>query len=124
MNQKIRTLTYLIVLATVVLLAYCFAPAAPKAPSGILLPISENHYAAVDPSQVTISQNGSGGGAVIGTINVQMYNADSANATEAACLSYIKNLAAQAGANNVTINAAFENPDENTFIFQATAFRN
>jgi hypothetical protein len=121
--QATRLIVYIIVFAIVLAIAWWATPARDFSPHGVLLPTSKTTYPAIDPQTVSVSQAPTASGAVIGTINIEAYTPDASRETEMAAVNYAKQLAAQAGANQVTITQFMTDPNGKTLILYAQASR-
>ena len=124
MTTASRLLIYAATLIFVLVCAYLLAPATNFVPQGIFLPSTLRVSAPIDPNSVIIS-NGSGAtGTLVGKIHVEAYVQTSPSQTEQAVITFMKNAAAQNGANNIVINQAFNDPSSDVLHFYATAYRN
>lgn len=122
-EQLTRLIAYVIAFALVLAIAWWGTPARDFTPHGVLLPTSKNAYPAVDPQTVSVSQAPIASGNVIGTINIEAYTPDATRDAELAAVNYAKQLAAQAGANQVTITQFMTDPNSKTLILYAQASR-
>lgn len=121
--QISRLIVYVIVFAIVLAIAWWGTPNRDFTPHGVLLPTSKTTYAAIDPQNVSVMQGMSATGTVIGTINIEAYAPQATQAVEMAAVNYAKQLAAQAGANQVTITQFLTDPASKTLILYAQASR-
>lgn len=125
MTQQHRLITYIIIIAIVLLIAWFGTPSHNYTPRGLFLPASEQQFKAIAPGNVTISDNQNiPSGTKVGTINIEAYVPKNDKAVILASERYAVNLAAQHGANHVVITAAGVDPGAKTLMLRATAFRN
>jgi hypothetical protein len=122
--QLTRVIVYIIVFAIVLAIAWWGTPNRDFTPHGILLPTAKTMYPAVNPQTVTVTQAMSAAGTVIGTVNIEAYAPAATHEVEMAAVQYATKLAAQAGANQLTITQFLTDPQSKTLILYAQASRN
>lgn len=100
-----RSLIALIVGLVVLVILYLVVPGQPITPRGILLPI-EKSRPAISPDQVTFYNESTLGSHYqkMGYINVQFHAVNPTSESELVLVNYVKQLAAQQGANGVMIS--------------------
>ena len=123
MTQQNRIITYAIILAAVILVAWLGVPKQHFTPRGLLLPASNHHYAAVAADKVTVSTNPLVAGTNVGVVNVEYYAPSMDDAKIRDTEAYAVQLAAAAGANHLVITGLFRDPSEKTIHLWAKAIR-
>ncbi len=123
MTQQNRLITYIIIVAVVSAIAWFGSPNNTFTPRGVLLPASEQKYAAISPDDVIISANLGITGIHVGTINIEAYTTNNSQQTMLSAEHYAAELAAQHGANHVIITMAAINPNAKILVLRAKALR-
>lgn len=124
MTQQHRLITYILIVAIVLLIAWFGTPSRNYTPHGLFLPAGQQQFKAISPASVSISGNQiDARGTKVGTINIQAYAPKNDKAVMLASEHYAAALAAQHGANHVVITAAGIDPSAKTLILRANAFR-
>ncbi len=122
MTQQHRLITYIIIVAIALLIAWFGTPSRDYGPRGLFLPATKQQFKAISPENVTISGNENGlAGTKIGTINIEAYAPKNDKSVMLASEHYAASLAAQHGANHIVITAAGIDPSAKTLILRATA---
>lgn len=121
--QVTRLIVYLIVFAIVLAIAWWGTPQRVFKPRGVLLPASITGYAATDLQAIAVSQGSQSVGTLIGSINIEAYAPEVTHEQELAAVQYAKQLATQAGANQLTITQFLRDPQSKTLILYAQASR-
>ena len=125
MTQQHRLITYIIIIAIVLLIAWFGTPSHNYTPRGLFLPASAQQFKAIAPENVTISDNQNETNRTkVGTINIEAYVPKNDKAVMLASERYAVNLAAQHGANHIVIITAGIDPSAKTLMLRAAAFRN
>ena len=124
MTQQNRLITYVCILAAVLLIAWFGVPKQQFAPGGLLLPTGQTHFAAISADKVNVSSNPMLAGTQVGIINVEYYVPTMDDAKVRATEDYAIQLAAAQGANNLVITGLFRDPSEKTIHLRAKAIRN
>ena len=102
-TQLHRSMTYVIIVTGVLVIAWFGTPKHTFAPRGVFLSNGQ-HYAAISADNVTINSDRQPIiGNDIGTMNIEAYIADNRNKTILAAEQYAAQLAAKHGANRVVI---------------------
>ena len=123
MTQLHRLITYVIIVSSVLAVAWFSIPKHAFVPRGVFLSNGQ-HYAAISADNVTInSYTQPVRGTDIGIMNIEAYIANNSNKTMLAAKHYAAELAAQHGANRVVITLLGVNAHEKILILRAKALR-
>lgn len=123
MTPQHRLMTYVIIVAGVLAIAWLGTPNHTFTPRGLFLS-NGRHYAAISPNNVTLYSGTQGAtGTPIGTINIEAYIPHNSEKTMLAAERYAIELAAQHGANHVVITLAGSYPHAKMLLLRAKALR-
>jgi len=122
MTQQHRLITYIIIVAIVVAIAWLGSSSQAYTPHGVFLPSSKQQFTQLTPEEVNLSgNNGSVTGTRIGTINIQSYAPNNDKKVIIAAERYAAQLAAAHGANHVVVTLIGIDPSAKTLTLQAKA---
>ena len=123
MTQQHRLITYILIVAVVVAIAWVGTPSKTYTPRGLFLPNGQQ-FSAISPEKVTLSGNTQAiNGTNVGTIHIEAYAPNDGKKIMLASERYAAELAALHGANHVVVTLAGIDPNAKTLTLQATALR-
>ena len=122
MTQQHRLISYIIITAIVLAIAWFASPSQAYTPRGVFLP-SQQHFPTIATEQVTLSGGTAANstGIPVGTINIRAYAPNNNKKSIVAAEHYAIRLAAQHGANHVVVTLAGFDPSDKTLVLRAKA---